>query len=100
MISEMFEDNIDIIELFSSKGRSRILRLLAIETELNISKIVSTTKMNHGNVKTHLEYFIKIGFIQEKIYGRIRIYRYRLENRKAKSLKNLINFWENRDGDL
>ena len=34
-------------------------------------------------------------FIQEKRYGRIKIYRFKDENMKARSLKNLISFWEN-----
>ena len=95
MLKTIISSKIVYIEdIFSSRGRTKIIKLLALRDELNISKIVELTGLNHLSVKTHLFYFKEIGFVQEKKYGRIRIYRFKTENLKAKALKNLIKFWE------
>jgi len=85
---------VNIEDIFSSRGRAKIIKLLALRGELNISKIVDLTGLNHLSVKTHLFFFKEINFVQEKKFGRIRIYRFKTENLKAKALKNLIQFWE------
>ena len=88
----------NIEDIFSSRGRTKIIKLLALRDELNISKIVELSRLNHLSVKTHLIFFKEIGFVQEKKFGRIRIYRFKTENLKAKALKNLIEFWEYDNG--
>ena len=89
---------VNIEDIFCSRGRTKIIKLLALRDELNISKIVKLTRLNHLSVKNHLIFFKKINFVQEKKFGRIRIYRFKIENLKAKALKNLIEFWEDDDG--
>jgi len=37
---------------------------------------------------------MKTGLIEEKVFGRIKIYRYRIEDMRARSLRNLIDLWE------
>lgn len=85
-----------IEEILGSKGRLKILKTLAINIELNISAIIDNTNLNHKIVDNHLRVLKKIGIIQEKRFGRIRIYRYKLENLKARSLKKFIEIWESR----
>lgn len=82
-------------DILSSRGRVKILKLLALKNEMNISNIVKKTGLNHSSVRDHLIFLKDIDFIQEKQFGRIRIYRYKLENLKARALKNLIVYWEN-----
>ena len=95
MLKTIISSKIVYIEdIFCSRGRTKIIKLLALRDELNISKIVELTGLNHLSVKSHLFYFKEINFVQEKKYGRIRIYRFKTENLKAKALKNLIEFWE------
>ncbi len=89
---------VNIEDVFSSRGRTKIIKLLALQNELNISKIVELTGLNHLSVKTHLFFFKEIEFVQEKKFGRIRIYRFKSENLKAKALRNLITFWEFNNG--
>jgi len=79
-------------DLFQSKGRVRILQLLA-QRELNISAIAQQTKLNHNAVRYHLKALMEDGLVQEKIFGRIRIYRFRLEEPRAQELKRLFEFW-------
>ncbi|MHA1489834.1 MAG: ArsR family transcriptional regulator [Promethearchaeota archaeon] len=83
-----------IEEIIGSKAKIKILKTLAINKELTISLIISKTKLNHSNVVKHLNSLITYGLIQEKKFGRIKIYRYKTENIKARSLKNLIELWE------
>jgi DNA-binding transcriptional ArsR family regulator len=82
-----------IEELFSSKGRVRILRELANAGELNISELCRRASLNHSSTKAHLEVLIGSGLVEEKTFGRIKIYRYRGEDLRARSLKNLFDLW-------
>jgi DNA-binding transcriptional ArsR family regulator len=81
-------------ELLGSKARAKILKVLAQNQELTISTIINKTRLNYSNVIKHLEYLKKCDFIQEKKFGRIRIYRYKVENIIAQSLKNFIDILE------
>jgi len=83
-----------IEELLGSKARIKILKMLAIHSELSITSIINKTRLNHSNVLKHLNYLKRVNLIQEKKFGRIRIYRYKTENIKARSLKNFIEIWE------
>ena len=94
----MTTESIQIEDILSSKGKTKIIKLLALRNEMNITKIVELTGLNHLSVKSHLFFFKQIDFVQEKKFGRIRIYRFKSENLKAKALKNLIEFWENNNG--
>ncbi|MFX0188079.1 MAG: ArsR/SmtB family transcription factor [Candidatus Hodarchaeota archaeon] len=84
-----------IEDLLGSKARIKILKTLALNDELNISLIISKTKLNHSNVNKHLNLLKSFNLIQEKKFGRIKIYRYKTENLKAKILKKFIEIWEN-----
>jgi len=80
--------------LFGSKARIKILKLLSLNYELSISQIIKKTRLNHSCVLKHLNYLKTVSLIQEKKFGRIKIYRYKIENFKAKSLKMFIDIWE------
>ncbi len=88
------ELNVELEGILSSRGRVRILKLLAKEGELNISAISKKTKLNHSSVKSHLEFLVEVGLIKEKKFGRIKIYQYLDTNIKAHSLKQLFCIWE------
>ena len=89
------DEMLQLDQVFSSKGKAKILEILAINSELNISEIVKRSSLNHSNVVQHLNYLIGINFIQEKKFGRIRIFRYKIENIKARALKKMIEIWGN-----
>jgi predicted transcriptional regulator len=80
--------------LFSSRGRIKIVRELAVSNELNISEICRRVGLNHSTTKAHLDALIQSGMVEEKVFGRIKIYRYRMEDMRARSLKNLLDLWE------
>ncbi|MHA1381145.1 MAG: ArsR/SmtB family transcription factor [Candidatus Helarchaeota archaeon] len=90
----LLNDNLPSIEkIFSSKGRVKVLMILAQEGELNISEIARRANLNHGSCSSHLKELAKFNILQEKIFGRIRIYRFRIENIKIRALKNLFELW-------
>ena len=89
-----FNNHHSIEELLGSKARIRILRILAKKIELNISFIINKTRLNHSNVLKHLEILKNLDIIQEKRFGRIKIYRYKEENIKARYLKKFMEIWE------
>ncbi|MFX1559913.1 MAG: ArsR family transcriptional regulator [Promethearchaeota archaeon] len=83
-----------IEDLFSSRGRIKILKELAASNELNISELCRRVNLNHSSTKSHLEVLLSSGLIEEKKFGRIKIYRYKIEDLRARSLKSLFNLWE------
>jgi len=97
LIVKETEENFRIENLLGSRARIKILKVLALNQELSISQIIRMTKLNHASVKNHLNCLKSFKLIQEKIFGRIKIYRYKSENIRAKSLKTFIQIWE---GDL
>ncbi len=85
----------DLIEnVLGSKARVKILKTLARNKELTLSLIINNTRLNYSNVIKHLNYLKKINVIQEKRFGRIKIFRYKIENIKARSFKNFLDIWE------
>jgi len=83
-----------IEDLLGSRARIKILKLLALKQELTISQIIKTTNLNHSSVKHHLTYLKSNNLVQEKVFGRIKFYRYNSENVRARSLKKFIDIWE------
>jgi DNA-binding transcriptional ArsR family regulator len=83
-----------IEDIFSSRGRIKILKELADSSELNISELCRRVDLNHSSTKSHLEVLLRSGLIEEKKFGRIKIYRYKIEDLRARSLKSLFNLWE------
>ena len=88
------EEDYNIENLLGSRARVKILKLLAKNKELSISQIIRDTNLNHTSVKFHLTYLKSNNLVQEKIFGRIKIYRYKFENIRAKSLSKFIEIWE------
>ncbi len=84
---------VPIEEVFSSKGRTRVLKELALAGELNVSELCRRAGLNHSTTKAHLHVLISAGLVEEKCFGRIRIYRYRLEDVRARAIKSLLELW-------
>ncbi|MHA1771155.1 MAG: ArsR/SmtB family transcription factor [Candidatus Thorarchaeota archaeon] len=85
---------ISIEDMLSSRGRIKILKELAISEELNISEICRRVGLNHSTTKSHLSVLVQSGLVEEKIFGRIKIYRYKIEDLRARSFRALLDLWE------
>jgi len=83
-----------IEEVFSSKGRVKILRILSEIGELNISEIARRAGLNYTTTNQHLQVLENFNLVRHKTFGRIRIFRYNEENPRARMIKQLIEFWE------
>ncbi|GAH07764.1 unnamed protein product, partial [marine sediment metagenome] len=77
MMVKDIEENYNIENLLGSRARVKILKLLAKNKEMSISQIIRDAKLNHTSVKYHLACLKSYNLVQEKIFGRIKIYRYK-----------------------
>lgn len=83
-----------IEEVFSSKIRMKILKLIERLGELNVSEIARRLSINYETTSRHLKVLEEEGILQHKVFGRIRLYRFNKRSPKAKAVQNLIDTWE------
>lgn len=83
-----------IEDILSSRGRVRIIKALSEVGELNISEIARRVELNYTTTNQHLHALKEAGLVQEKKFGRIRIFRFKYEYPRAQAIKDLIDFWE------
>jgi DNA-binding transcriptional ArsR family regulator len=84
----------EIEEVFSSKPRMKILKLVERLGALNISDIARRINLNYSTTKQHLKLLESEGVLQQRVYGRIRMYKFSDASAKAKAVQNLIEAWE------
>jgi DNA-binding transcriptional ArsR family regulator len=77
----------------SSKGRLRILKLLSQVEELNISEIARRTNLPYVSADQHLSILQKMGLVEEKVFGRIRIFKFKNESKRCQAVKKFIEDW-------
>ncbi|MCS7098103.1 MAG: winged helix-turn-helix domain-containing protein [Candidatus Methanomethyliaceae archaeon] len=83
-----------IEEVFSSRGRVKILRILSERGEINISAIAKKAGLNHSTTHSHLKKLCEMGIVEEKRFGKIRIFRLRKEDPKGLAIINLFNVFK------
>lgn len=83
-----------IEDVFSSKGRVKILSILAKIGELNISEIARRSGLNYATTNQHLQTLENHKLVRHKTFGRIRIFRYNEENPRAIMIRQLVELWE------
>jgi DNA-binding transcriptional ArsR family regulator len=84
----------EIEEVFSSKPRMKILKLLSRLGTLNVSDIAKRIGLNYSATNDHLRLLEAEGILVQRVYGRIRMYRFNDASAKAKAVLNLIEAWE------
>ncbi len=85
-----------IEEVLSSSGRIRILSLLSQVEELHLTEISKRTDQSYSATERHLRALQNAKLVEEKDYGRVRIFKLNLENPRAKMIRDLTLQW-NRD---
>jgi DNA-binding transcriptional ArsR family regulator len=83
-----------IEEVFSSRPRMRILKLVEQLGELNVSDVARRIGVNFATTSRHLKILEEEGVLQQRTYGRIRMYRFNQASPKAKAVQKLIEAWE------
>jgi DNA-binding transcriptional ArsR family regulator len=89
----------EIEEVFSSRSRMKILKLLARLGALNVSDIAKRIGLNYSATDKHLRLLEAEGILVQRIYGRIRMYRFNTASAKAKAAQGLIETWEQANKD-
>lgn len=84
----------ELEEVFSSKIRMKILKLINQLGQLNVSDIARRIKINYTLTDEHLKILESEGILQQRVYGRIRMFRFNETSPKAKAVQNLIEVWE------
>jgi predicted transcriptional regulator len=84
---------VELEEVFSSKSRMKILKLIYQLGQLNVSDVARRLKLNFTSTSAHLKVLESEGILQERTYGRVRMYRFS-EGAKAKAVVGLIEVWE------
>ncbi len=72
----------------------KILKLVARLGELNVSDVARRIGVNFTTTSKHLRVLEAEGILQQRTYGRIRMYRFNQSSPKAKAVENLIETWE------
>jgi DNA-binding transcriptional ArsR family regulator len=72
----------------------KILKLLSRLGALNVSDIAKRIGLNYSATNEHLRLLEAEGILVQRVYGRIRMYRYNDTSAKAKAVQNLIDTWE------
>jgi predicted ArsR family transcriptional regulator len=88
------ESTVNVEDVFSSRLRMKIVKLLMQMGELNISDIARRLGINYTAARRHLSVLEDEGILQQKVFGRIRLYRLKENSPKAKAVQNLIETWE------
>ena len=81
-------------DIFSSKPRMKILKLLVRLGTLNVSEIAKRIGLNYSATNEHLRLLEAEGILTQRSYGRIRMYRFNEASPKAKAVQALIETWE------
>ncbi|HIJ08074.1 TPA: winged helix-turn-helix transcriptional regulator [Candidatus Bathyarchaeota archaeon] len=72
----------------------KILILLTRLGTLNVSEIAKRIGLNYSATDKHLKLLEAEGVLAERIYGRIRMFRFNETSPRAKAVQNLIEAWE------
>ena len=84
----------ELEDVFSSKPRIKILKILHTLGSLNISEIARKLKMNFASTAQHLTLLESEKILQVHLYGRVKLYRINEASPKAKAIIQLIDIWE------
>ncbi len=87
----------NIEDVFSSKLRMKILKILHNVGELNVSEIARRLNINYMSASKHMKILEDEDILQHKLFGRIRLYRFNEQSPKAKAVQNLIDIWEHQN---
>lgn len=84
----------NVEDVFSSRLRMKILKILYAVGELNVSDFARRLRVNYASTSKHLKILEEEGILQHKMFGRICLYRYNEQSAKAKAVQTLIEVWE------
>ncbi len=84
----------NVEDVFSSRIRVKILKILTQVGELNVSDIARRLKVNYTTTRNNLNILESEGMLLHKQFGRIRIYRLNERSEKTRASQMLLEAWE------
>ena len=84
----------DVENVFCSRVRMKILKILAQLGELNVSEIARRLSINYQTAMKHLEILESEDILQHKKFGRIRLYALNERSPKTRAVQGLLNVWK------
>jgi len=87
------EKDVPLDRILSSSGRIRILTLLSEVEQLHLTEIAKRTDQSYSAAERHLDDLSEAGIVEERDYGRVRVFKLNLANDHAKFLQDLILKW-------
>jgi len=84
----------ELEDVFSSKLRMKILRLIFELGSLNVSDIARRLNTNFTSSAEHLKLLAAEDILEERLYGRVRMYRFKEGSAKALAVQKLIEAWQ------
>jgi len=84
----------DVEDVFSSKLRMKVLKILILMGELNVTEIARRLSANYKTTDRHMRVLEGEGIVKHKMFGRIRLYRLNELSPKTRAVRNLIEVWE------
>ncbi len=88
----------NIEDVFASRLRIRILRILDQVSSLNVTEIARRLGANYKTTDKHLRILEEEGLVRQKLFGRIRLYFLNESSPRTKALKSLMTIWEDTSG--
>jgi len=86
-----------IEDVLGSKGKIKILKVLAAKGESNISDVMRRARVNYSTIDNHMADLVEAGIVEETDFGRIRILRLRVEVPKVHAIKTMFEIWNASD---
>ncbi len=90
----------NVEDVFSSRLRMKILRMLVQVGELNVSQIARRLNINYTATSKHLKVLEDEGILTHKEFGRVRLYRLNEHSLKAKVVQVLVETWEHQNQQM
>lgn len=84
---------LELEEVFCSKSRVKILRLIYGLGSLNVSDVARRVGLNYASTVEHLRVLEGEGILEVRVYGRVRMYRFLEGSVKARAVVGLIEAW-------
>ncbi|RLG45074.1 MAG: hypothetical protein DRN81_02925 [Thermoproteota archaeon] len=83
----------ELSEIFSSRYKTKIIELLCIYGDVNVTKISKTTKVSHSQVLRFLDFLTEKKIVTLRRFGKIKIYSLNTDNPRAILLKEFFERW-------
>ena len=84
----------ELEDVFSSKLRMKMLKLIFELGSLNVSDIARRLNTNFTSAAEHLKLLAAEDILEERLYGRVRMYRFKEGSAKAQAVQKLIEAWQ------